>query len=381
MKEDVRVAVIGAGPAGLAALRALTAAGLDAVAFERGGARRRGVDARGPADRGLPLAAPDHEPRAHGVRRAPDAATGTPDYPSREAVGTWLEDYVERFELAPRIRLGTAVEHARRRPGGGWELAVGTGGERVRADVLVVASGHNEVAALARPAVPGRVRRRAAARARLRRRRRRSRAGDVLVVGMGNSAMDIATDLSHLAARTLPVGPPRELDHPQAPARQARRPGHPAVGRRARPVAAAPAGRADAAAADGRAARGRRAARARRAGCSSRTRRSPTRSSRGSPTARSRRSRRSRRSTATACASPTARREAVDAIVWCTGYRVTIPFLERGAHRRRPAASSPLYKRVLHLDVPRPLLRRADAVDGLGVPDPRAPVAAARRAT
>jgi cation diffusion facilitator CzcD-associated flavoprotein CzcO len=33
---DARVAVVGAGPAGLAALRALTAAGVDAAAFERG---------------------------------------------------------------------------------------------------------------------------------------------------------------------------------------------------------------------------------------------------------------------------------------------------------------------------------------------------------
>jgi hypothetical protein len=126
---------------------------------------------------------------------------GTPDYPSRDAVGRWLEDYVERFGLGERIRLGTVVEHAERRPGGGWELEAGRERERVEADVLVVASGHNEIAGWPDPPYPGEF------------------SGDqlhaldyddakayagkrVLVVGMGNSAMDIATELSHHAART-----------------------------------------------------------------------------------------------------------------------------------------------------------------------------------
>jgi hypothetical protein len=42
-------------------------------------------------------------------------------------------------------------------------------------------------------------------------------------------------------------------------------------------------------------------------------------------------------------------RERVDAIVWCTGYRVTIPFLDRSLVGDDPR-ELPLYKRILHLD-------------------------------
>jgi cation diffusion facilitator CzcD-associated flavoprotein CzcO len=190
-----RVAIVGAGPAGLAALRALTAAGIDATAFERG--RRVGgvwtlEDRPTAAYRSLHLitSRPRTEFAEHPM---PD---GTPDYPSRDAVGRWLESYVERFDLGPRIRLGTPVESAQRQRGGGWLVD----GERF--DALVVASGHNEVAAWPQPTYPG------------------DFDGDqlhaldfgtgrdhegrrVLVVGMGNSAMDIATDVSHFAEATF----------------------------------------------------------------------------------------------------------------------------------------------------------------------------------
>jgi hypothetical protein len=42
--------------------------------------------------------------------------------------------------------------------------------------------------------------------------------------------------------------------------------------------------------------------------------------------------------------------EPVDAIVWCTGYRVVMPFLEPALVGPDPK-DLPLYKRVLHLDV------------------------------
>ena len=196
-----RVAIVGAGPAGLAALRALTAAGIDATAFERG--RRVGgvwtLEERPTAAyRSLHLitSRPRTEFAEHPM---PD---GTPDYPARDAVGRWLERYVERFGLAERIRLGTEVVAAR--PGDrGWEVETADG-TREAFDVLVVASGHNEVPAWPSPPYPG-----TDAFA-----GRQLHALDfghgsdfagrrVMVVGMGNSAMDIATDVSHFAARTL----------------------------------------------------------------------------------------------------------------------------------------------------------------------------------
>src|SRR5687767_15146354 len=149
---EQRVAVVGAGPAGLAALRALTARGIDAVAYERGN-RVGGVwtleDRTTAAYRSLHLIT--SRPRTEFAEHP--MPPGTADYPARDAVGRWLEGYVERFGLGERIRLGSEVTAARALDGGGWEVEAA--GERERFDVLVVASGHNEVAAWPEPAYPG----------------------------------------------------------------------------------------------------------------------------------------------------------------------------------------------------------------------------------
>ena len=200
MPSALRVAIVGAGPSGLAALRALSAAGLDAVAYERG-ERVGGIwtleERSTAAYRSLHLIT-SRERTEFGEVPMPD---GTPDYPSRDAVGRYLEEYAGRFALGDRIRLGTGVAQARPLDGGGWEIELDDGSVE-RADALVVASGHNEEPKWPDPGYPGafdgeqlhaldyhdpeqfRDRR-------------------VLIVGMGNSAMDIATDASYVAERTL----------------------------------------------------------------------------------------------------------------------------------------------------------------------------------
>ena len=45
--------------------------------------------------------------------------------------------------------------------------------------------------------------------------------------------------------------------------------------------------------------------------------------------------------------------EPADAIVWCTGYRVSMPFLDESLTGRDPK-ELPLYKRIFHLDCIRP---------------------------
>src|SRR5688500_9807770 len=140
---DRRIAVVGAGPAGLAALRAFTKAGLDATAFERGN-RVGGVwtleERPTAAYRSLHLITS----RARTEFAEFPMPDGTPDYPAREHVGRYLEDYVDRFGLADRIRLGAEVRHARRRDDGGWDVETADGATE-RFDLLVAANGHNEV--------------------------------------------------------------------------------------------------------------------------------------------------------------------------------------------------------------------------------------------
>ena len=201
MTPDARVAVVGAGPAGLAALRALTAAGIDAVAFERG-ARVGGVWTL--EDRPTASYSSLHLITSRGRTEFAEhpMPPGTPDYPSRDAVGHWLEEYAERFGLGDRIRLSSPVEKAERGPDGGWTLEVGDDRARFGAEILVVASGHNEVASWPDPPYPGAFD------------GEQVHALDyddpasfegrrVLVVGMGNSAMDIATDAAHRADRAF----------------------------------------------------------------------------------------------------------------------------------------------------------------------------------
>ena len=194
------VAVVGAGASGLAALRALTARGFDAVAFERG-ARIGGTwtleERPTAAYRGLHLITS----RARTEFAELPMPDSTPDYPSKHAVGTYLEGYAERFALTDRIRLRAEVRRVRPLPGGGWEVELDDGTvHRVRA--VVVANGHNEQARWPDPPYPGEFA------------GRQLHALDyddpgelegahVLVVGMGNSAMDIATEVSHVAERTL----------------------------------------------------------------------------------------------------------------------------------------------------------------------------------
>jgi cation diffusion facilitator CzcD-associated flavoprotein CzcO len=118
-----------------------------------------------------------------------------PDYPHHTQINEYLHRYADAFSLRDRIRFRTPVEHAERKPDGGWEITVGDGSTE-EFDFLVVGNGHHWDPRF--PDFPG------------------SFDGEtihshhyigpqepldlmgkrVLVVGIGNSAVDIVSELS-----------------------------------------------------------------------------------------------------------------------------------------------------------------------------------------
>ena len=65
-----------------------------------------------------------------------------PDFPHHSEIHQFLGEYADRFGLRQRIRFNTAVRHAERLDGGGWLLSTADGQEH-RFDALLVCNGHH----------------------------------------------------------------------------------------------------------------------------------------------------------------------------------------------------------------------------------------------
>jgi hypothetical protein len=180
----MRVAVIGAGAAGLATMKALLDAGCEAVAFDS--RDRPGGLWTGTYD-SLHLNTSRGRTEFAGFPMPAD----WPDYPSAALVAGYLADYADRFGITAHIRFGVTVASVDR-DDQGWLVD----GERF--DAVVVANGHNRVPRLPEPGYPGTF-------DGVQMHAHDYRTPDVfrdrkvLVVGMGNSAMDIAVDASYAA--------------------------------------------------------------------------------------------------------------------------------------------------------------------------------------
>lgn len=199
MTTDRRAAVIGAGAAGLAATKALLDAGVDVVTYEKGDVPG-GLWARDNSSGLSPAYASLHLNTSK--RRTEFTDFPMPrawvDYPSAERVARYLDDYARTFGLDGHIRFGTSVSGVERAPeGGGWLVSTESG-DTGRYDAVVVANGHNWDPRLPEPGYPG-----AFSGTQMHAHDYRTaeafRDRRVLVVGMGNSAMDIAVDASHTA--------------------------------------------------------------------------------------------------------------------------------------------------------------------------------------
>src|ERR687898_347505 len=199
------VCVIGAGSSGIAAVKALHAAGFPFDCFEAsdrvGGnwvyKNRNGMS---PAYRSLHINT-SRERMEYADFPMP---ASYPDFAHHTLIAAYFDAYVDHFGLRERITFETRVERAELRADGGWDVTTDRHGTRAY-DALFVANGHHWDPRWPEPAFPGmdefaglqlhahdytgedpnffRDRR-------------------VVVLGMGNSAMDIAVEASFSAAAT-----------------------------------------------------------------------------------------------------------------------------------------------------------------------------------
>jgi cation diffusion facilitator CzcD-associated flavoprotein CzcO len=121
--------------------------------------------------------------------------TDWPDFPHHSQLFQYFKDYVDHFGLRETITFNTAVESAKRNADGLWEVKLSTGETRTY-DVLFVCNGHHWSPRI--PDYPGEF-----DGAALHSHAYRDpfspvdmRGKNIVVVGMGNSAMDIASELS-----------------------------------------------------------------------------------------------------------------------------------------------------------------------------------------
>lgn len=209
---DRGACVIGAGAAGLAAGRALAIRGIDFAWFERGsmvgGLWRIDNDNGGtPAYRTLHLNSSRPATQYPSFSMPED----WPDYPSHELIAEYLQDYAAHNRLTERITFDTEVVDVSPLGSGlpgahGWRVETRnriTGAtDSFTCRSVVVANGHHDTPTI--PEFPGEFTGQAF----------HSRdylepsvfAGkDVVVVGVGNSGMDIACDAAKVANRVYLV--------------------------------------------------------------------------------------------------------------------------------------------------------------------------------
>jgi dimethylaniline monooxygenase (N-oxide forming) len=196
----MRVCVIGAGSSGIAAAQVLHARGIPFDCHEKGSTvggnwRYENDNGQSAAYRSLHI----NTSRRQMSYRSFPMPESLPAYPSHWDIAEYFDSYVDHFGFRDRIRFRsevTSVEPA----DGGWDVTVG--GETHRYDAVLVANGHHWDERWPEPEIPGDFAGEVM-------HAHRYRVPDVLqgkrvvVLGIGNSACDIAVESSRVADRTF----------------------------------------------------------------------------------------------------------------------------------------------------------------------------------
>jgi pyruvate/2-oxoglutarate dehydrogenase complex dihydrolipoamide dehydrogenase (E3) component len=198
-----RICVIGAGPSGLTTLKNILAGGLrDVVCFEESDAIGGNWVFREETNR-MSVYEATHIISSKALSEFEDFPMphDYPDFPSHRQVLAYFENYAEHFGLRPYIKFKTRVTQASLAADGKWLVQVEgpDGPAEEHFDYIMVAPGHHREPSI--PSYPGRFTGQSLHSCAYRR-ADPFRGKDVLVVGAGNSACDIADDISRVARRT-----------------------------------------------------------------------------------------------------------------------------------------------------------------------------------
>ncbi len=202
-----KVCVIGAGSSGIAACQVLNARGIDFDCFEKGS--EVGGNWRFENDNGMSSAYRTlHINTSRGLMayKTYPMPEDYPDYPNHFQIARYFDDYVDHFGLRPKIRFRTEVKGVEPADGE-WEVTVeNADGEREtnRYQAVIVANGHHwdprwpEPAFLGADEFEGEQ-----IHVHHYREPETLRGKRVLVLGIGNSATDIAVEASRIAEKTF----------------------------------------------------------------------------------------------------------------------------------------------------------------------------------
>jgi dimethylaniline monooxygenase (N-oxide forming) len=205
----MKACVIGAGSSGIAAAQVLQARGIDFDCFEKGS--QTGGNWRYENDNGMSSAYRslhiNTSRRVMAFKSLP-MPDSYPDYPDHFQMAAYFDEVVDRFRLRERISFRTEVLAVEPAEGsaGEWDVTVeGPDGRRTdRYGAVLIANGHHWDARWPEPAFPG------AAEfegeqihAHEYREPEVLRGKRVLVLGIGNSAVDIAVESSRIGTKTF----------------------------------------------------------------------------------------------------------------------------------------------------------------------------------
>ncbi|MGW4249752.1 flavin-containing monooxygenase [Nocardia sp. NPDC004722] len=201
--NDFRACVVGAGSAGIAAVKVLAERGIDVDCYELsdrvGGnwvwGNSNGVSA---AYKSLHINTSRHRMEFSDF----PMPSHLPEFARHDQIADYFAAYVRNFGLEDHIRFKTGVTHVAPQPDGTFEVSLSTGETR-HYDAVLVANGHHWDPRMPEPMFPGadgfsgRIMHSHSYTEESQLAGRR-----VVVVGMGNSAMDIAVDASYHAHAT-----------------------------------------------------------------------------------------------------------------------------------------------------------------------------------